>query len=273
MENVCVASFDPSIFSSRPLSDLSSFSTTRATIIYRDFPRLCTSHLALKVPIVLATAANIRKYAKVNCYPQDRAVYYDLHTRFYKLPETISSKEHIFEAIINREPTDAELVRYFKRCANIAKHQYTKPDTHRHQPKAKTITLGPGNFSDSEDEVSDNSDEEGFTHISPLSRKIDTPDFSPSDKYIDPARKTDLELDMEPWPNHSLFAVNNPASQGTSSISWVDLDSAEASLCQPASDYGTKKWGAHPWCKLDKSRNVSVRDKKYCNKIGCFRKQ
>lgn len=141
MENVVVASFDPTVFSPRPLSDLQAHRTLKWEIATRDYPRLCTAHLALKVPIVLTTSANIRKYHKAAAYPRLEAIYYDPFTRFYHVPLPIRPKEEPFNQIINRTPTDGEMNRFFKRCKNIANKNYTRKVEHSHQPKAQALKL------------------------------------------------------------------------------------------------------------------------------------
>lgn len=153
MENVVVASFDPSIFSSRPLSDMAAYKTIKFEIVTRDFPRLCTAHLALHVPIVLTTAANIRKYIKAGLYPKLEAVYYDPYTRNFHLPKPIEDKTQIFESILNRTPTDTEMIRFFRRQHNIAKQNYKRVEEHRHQPKAKPLYGLDLDASSDEDEI------------------------------------------------------------------------------------------------------------------------
>lgn len=140
MQNVIYAAFDPTVFSSRKLSDLTSFIPLKQEVIYRDFPRLTTAHLALRVPIVLATAANIRKYDKAGAFPNVNCIYYDPFTRFFSVPHPIKQKQTKFLEILNRTPTDAEMVRYFKRLHNLAKSHYTRPTEHSHTYKARPIS-------------------------------------------------------------------------------------------------------------------------------------
>lgn len=144
MENVIIASFDPTVFGSRTLSDIKAHQTVTWKTITRDYPRLCTAHLATKMPIVLTTSANIRKYIKAGAYPKIDAIYYDPFTRYFHLPTTMKDYEknkQKFEQIINREPTDPEIVKFFSRCRNIAKTNYTRSPTHKHQPLARAMPI------------------------------------------------------------------------------------------------------------------------------------
>lgn len=144
MENVIIASFDPTVFSSNTLSDIKTHQTVSWKTTVRDYPRLCTAHLATKMPIVLTTSANIRKYIKAGLFPKVDAIYYDPYTRYYHLPTTMKDYEknkEKFENIINREPLDIHIVRFFTRCQNIAKTQYNRESTHCSQPKARCIPL------------------------------------------------------------------------------------------------------------------------------------
>lgn len=134
MENVIIASFDPTVFGLHPLSDIKTHSTVKWTTITRDYPRLCTAHLALKVPVVLMSSANIRKFTKAGAWPRQDAIYYDPFVRNYYSPEpNLKTK---FDRYINTEPTDEQMVRFFQRMHNIAKNQYKRPSEHTHQPRA-----------------------------------------------------------------------------------------------------------------------------------------
>lgn len=144
MENVVIASFDPTVFGIHTLSDLSQHRAVKWAVVTRDYPRLCTAHLALKVPIVLMSSSNIRKYKKAGAFPKLEAVYYDPFVRNWHSEKSNLSSE--FASIINREPTDEEMVRYFQRMHNIAKKQYVRPTEHKHQPKATPMSF------DSDDE-------------------------------------------------------------------------------------------------------------------------
>jgi len=144
MENVVVASFDPTVFSSNPLSDMVSFSTIKWKQAVLNYPRLCTAHLALKMPIVLTTAANIRKREKSRCFPRITAVYFDAFTRQFHVPSQCPNQKEVeakFSQILNATSTDEEIVRFFTRCANIAKNNYRRKNEHRHMPKAIPVDL------------------------------------------------------------------------------------------------------------------------------------
>lgn len=144
MENVIIASFDPTVFCSRTLSDIKSHQTLQFRVASRDYPRLCTAHLALKMPIVLTTSANIRKYAKAGAYPRLEAVYYDPFTRYFSVPSTIKDYDRVkstFSEIINREPTDPEMLKFFKRCKNLAVNNFRRECSHAHQQRARPISL------------------------------------------------------------------------------------------------------------------------------------
>lgn len=142
MDHVIVASFDPTIFGRNPLSNLKDHVKLPASTIYRDFPRLCTAHLALKVPIVLETSANIRKYKKAGAYPKIEAIYYDPYTRWFNVPTQSRKAKELdekFSKIANREATDPEMIRFFQRCHNLAKRNLTRIPSHQHQPLAQSI--------------------------------------------------------------------------------------------------------------------------------------
>lgn len=152
MENVVVASFDPTVFSSNPLSDTKSFITVKWNQIVLNYPRLCTAHLALKMPIVLCTAASIRQREKARLFPRVKAVYFDAFTRQFHVPTGCPDKiavEIKFREILNKTSTDEEIVRFFTRCANIAKNNYRRKNEHAHMPKAQPVDL---ELSDTEDE-------------------------------------------------------------------------------------------------------------------------
>lgn len=163
MENVVIASFDPTMFGVHTLSDIKTHESVKWQTITRDYPRLCTAHLALKVPIVLTSSANIRKFKKAGAFPRREAVYYDPFVRNYYSPDaTLNSR---FQRYINTTPTDEEMVRFFQRMHNIAKKQYTRQNEHSHQPKATVMK-----FDEEDEEI------QGSQVRWKLTRSIDEPD-------------------------------------------------------------------------------------------------
>lgn len=204
MENVIIASFDPTVFGVRTLSDLESFRNLKAPVIYRDFPRLCTAHLALKVPIVLATAANIRKYQRVKTWPQEKAIYYDCYTRCYEAGPQVQDKTEIFRDIINRTPTDDEMVRYFQRCHNISKKNYTRTAEHRHMPRARPL----GQLTNSDDEL-----DESIIYDNTPRNRINIPSFQERPNKVkcpEEVKKNHDEIEFPMMPKFSFTRPNTP---------------------------------------------------------------
>lgn len=179
MENVVVASFDPTIFSSRPLSDLENHKTLPWSTIKRDFPRLCTIHLATKLPVVLATSSTIRKYNKAGVFPRNDAIFFDPFTRHYHIPVLAKQREQNklkLESILNREPTDEELIKFFKRCHNLAKSNFTRTTTHIGIRRAIELNLD----SDTEEE----DEHEGACAARPSSSRTKTSQADELTKFL-----------------------------------------------------------------------------------------
>lgn len=88
--------------------------------------RLCRQHKDLKVPIVLCTAANIRKHTKAKCWPKEKAIYYDAHVQQAASPDP----ELLQRFLKNYEkPLDGlDYINYYQRVMNIAKHELCKLD-------------------------------------------------------------------------------------------------------------------------------------------------
>lgn len=126
MENVfsvkvLVASFDPTVFGRRRLSDLQSFSPLKWMDIACTFPKLFIARKKLGVPVVLATSANIRKYEKRQSWPKKEAIYFDpfVSASASPVPRLLSE----FRKIFSTPATSEEVCAWFKRCFNIAKYE------------------------------------------------------------------------------------------------------------------------------------------------------
>lgn len=121
-----VASFDPTVFGSKCLSDINSFYSINWQRFTERAVRLCRLHKMLKVPIVLCTAANIRKHTKAKCWPKEKAIYYDAHVQQAASPDSELLRR--FLELYNQPLDGLDYVNYFQRIANIAKHELCRLD-------------------------------------------------------------------------------------------------------------------------------------------------
>lgn len=115
MENVIVSTFDSTIYTSRPLSDLTSFAPLKAGSIYNFFPKLERAAQAISADVILCTRANILKYKKANAYPKYGSVYFDCFTSTADSDSpTLLTK---FQQSFDQPISSADIRNFFEHCA------------------------------------------------------------------------------------------------------------------------------------------------------------
>lgn len=123
MEKVLLATFDPTVFGTKTISEIDAFSTMKFRQACDLYTKLAAAHRILKVPIHIVTASTLRNWRRKGTFPKKESIYYDPYTGM-SCSGNCSNAPPRFLEILNSPIPDPAIVRTFQRANNIAKKEF-----------------------------------------------------------------------------------------------------------------------------------------------------
>lgn len=140
MEKVIFATFDPTVFTARCISEMDSFRTLKFSLACEVYNKLAEAHKKLKVPIHVVTAATLRNWKRKNTFPRKDSIYYDPYTGMSCTGTCKDPPQEFYKILATLEIPNDFTLRFFKRANNIAKHRFGTPPPEDEEEEEEAVT-------------------------------------------------------------------------------------------------------------------------------------